>query len=239
MGTITLIRHGQARTFENDSDQLTVIGEEQSRALGKYWIRNGAGFSEVYCGTLARQRRTAEIVGDCFVKAGLSWPEIQMTPELNEYDGNGIINRLAPMLAENNTSFHGALLAFQQNKNSPERNRYFQKMFEGVTSAWFNGEIQVEGVESWASFRSRVRSAINRIISGEGSGRRIAVFTSGGVIGLTVQTLLGAPEHKALEINWRIRNCSLTEFVFSRDRLSLDYFNSIPHLDKPSLRTFR
>jgi hypothetical protein len=36
-----------------------------------------------------------------------------------------------------------------------------------------------------------------------------------------------------------VRNCSLTEFVFSGERISLDSFNAIPHLDDPALRTFR
>jgi hypothetical protein len=36
-----------------------------------------------------------------------------------------------------------------------------------------------------------------------------------------------------------VRNCSLTEFVFSGERLSLDSFNGTPHLDDPALRTFR
>ena len=67
----------------------------------------------------------------------------------------------------------------------------------------------------------------------------MAVFTSGGVIGLAVQNVLNAPERSALEINWRVRNCSLTEFTFSRDRISLDSFNAIPHLDDPALQTYR
>ena len=84
-----------------------------------------------------------------------------------------------------------------------------------MTSVWLGGEFEVEGVESWRSFQSRVRAAIKRITSAEGRGRRVAVFTSGRVIGLAVQNVLNAPERSALEINWRVRNCSLTEFTFS------------------------
>ncbi len=42
-----------------------------------------------------------------------------------------------------------------------------------------------------------------------------------------------------MELNWRIRNCSLTEIVFTRDRVTLDSFNGIPHLDDPALWTYR
>jgi broad specificity phosphatase PhoE len=239
MGTLILVRHGQARSFEKDSDRLSATGEDQARELGKFWLRRGLSFSEVYSGALVRQRRTAEIVGGTYIEAGLTWPEIQTTPELNEYDSEGILNRLVPAIAERDAKFRELLAAFETHRNSPERNRHFQKMFEVVTSSWLKGELEVEGVESWDSFSSRVRGALKRIVKAEGSGRNVAVFTSGGVIGLAVQTALDAPLQKALEINWRIKNCSLTEFIFSRDRLSLDSFNSIPHLDEPSLQTFR
>jgi broad specificity phosphatase PhoE len=239
MAILTLVRHGQARTFEDGGGNLTAIGEEQARALGSYWICHGEVFSEVFSGTLERQRRTAEIVGQCYFDAGLAWPQLQTTQDLDEYDGLGIIDKLAPALAERDGSFVELLAAFERNKNSPERNRHFQKMFEAATSVWRAGELEVEGVESWSSFSTRARGSLRRIISQAGSGSRIAVFTSGGVIGLAVQTVLGAPEQMALDINWRVRNSSLTDLIFNRERLSLDSFNSTPHLNEPSLRTFR
>jgi broad specificity phosphatase PhoE len=239
MGYLVLVRHGQARTFEKDSDQLTATGEEQACALGRFWIRQGVEFDEVFSGTLTRQRRTAELAGQCFIEAGLNWPQLHTTPELNEYDSVGITNHLIPALAERDAHFRELCAAFEQNNQSPDRNRYFQKMFEAVVSVWLGGEFEVEGVEPWQSFRSRVQSAIKRIVSAEGRGRRVAVFTSGGVIGLAVQSVLNAPDRAALEVNWRVRNCSLTEFTFGRERLSLDSFNAIPHLDDPELRTYR
>jgi broad specificity phosphatase PhoE len=72
-----------------------------------------------------------------------------------------------------------------------------------------------------------------------GSGKRIVAFTSGGPIGVTVQFALGAPDRAALELNWRVRNSSLTEFVFTRDRFTLDMFNAAPHLDDEALLTYR
>jgi hypothetical protein len=46
------------------------------------------------------------------------------------------------------------------------------------------------------------------------------------------------PSQSFLEVNWRIRNCSVTEFLFDKVRLTLDSFNTIPHLDD-ALRTYR
>ena len=239
MGTLTFVRHGQARPFEKETDRLSEIGEQQARALGQYWLRQGVSFDEVYSGTLVRPRRTAEIAGQSFAEAGKTWPQLQSFPELNEYDADGITNRLIPALARRDEKFRGLLAAYEHNKQTADRNRHFQKMFEVVVSAWSDSGLEIEGVESSTVFRSRVQSALNRILKAEGSGRRIAVFTSGGVIGHVVQSVLEAPAHQALQLNWRVKNCSLTEFTFGGDRISLDSFNAIPHLDDPALRTFR
>jgi len=239
MGYLVLVRHGQARTFEKESDQLTPLGEAQARALGEHWIRQGATFDEAYSGTLVRQRRTAEIAGACFTEAGLPWPALQTTPELNEYDSVGILGRMAAALAERDADFRELAAAFEANRHAPDHNRYFQKMFEAVTTVWLNGELEVDGVEPWQAFSARVRGTMKRIVSAEGGGRRVAIFTSGGVIGLAIQTALDAPARQGLEINWRVRNCSLTEFVFGRGQISFDSFNAIPHLDDPNLRTYR
>jgi broad specificity phosphatase PhoE len=175
----------------------------------------------------------------CFAEAGETWPQLQPLPELNEYDAEGITGKLIPALAQRDENFRGLLASYEQNRHTADRNRHFQKMFEVVVSAWSGSGLDIEGVESSATFRSRVQSALNRILKAEGSGRRIAVFTSGGVIGHIVQTVLEAPAHQALQINWRVKNCSLTEFTFGGGRISLDSFNTIPHLDDPALRTFR
>ncbi|MDX2034827.1 MAG: histidine phosphatase family protein [Blastocatellia bacterium] len=239
MGFLVLVRHGQARTFEKESDQLTPLGEEQAETLGRFWLRQGAAFDEVYSGTLVRQRRTAELAGSAYAAGGGTWPALQTTPALNEYDSVGILERLLPALAEEDASFRALVAAFEARREAPDRNRHFQKMFEALTDAWVRGRLQVDGVEPWTTFRDRVRGFLQEIFMRESGGRRIAVFTSGGVIGLTVQTVLDAPERQALEINWRVRNASLTEFVFGRGRVSFDAFNAIPHLDEERLRTFR
>jgi broad specificity phosphatase PhoE len=239
MGYLALVRHGQSRTFEQDSDRLTPLGETQARTLGEFWVRQGAAFDEIYSGTLVRQRRTAELAGEAFAEAGRPWPALQTTPELNEYDAGGILGPLAAVLAERDAAFRELRDAFEAHKLAPDRNRHFQKMFEAVTSVWLRGELEIEGVESWQAFCARVRGALSRIVAAEGSGRRVAVFTSGGVIGLGVQTVLDAPARQALAINWRVRNASLTEFTFGKGRISFDSFNAIPHLADPALQTYR
>ena len=238
MSTLTLVRHGQATPFEDITDRLSQTGEAQARKLAEYWLRHQIEFDEAHCGTLVRQRRTAEIVADLFAANGRHFPAAQATADLNEYDADGILKRLAPALAEKDAEFRRLTAEFQANRETPERNRYFQRLLEAAMKVWLKGEMDIAEVESLAAFSARVRRALEGITGGDG-GRRIVVFTSGGVIGFVVQSVLGAPAARALELNWRVRNGSLTEFVFSRDRFSLDAFNAIPHLDDRRLWTFR
>ena len=101
------------------------------------------------------------------------------------------------------------------------------------------GTVTADAVESWQAFYDRVSQMWRRILRDEGRGRRVAAFTSGGPIAVAVQMAVRAPEAVALELNWRIRNGALTELVFSGDRVSLDTFNTVPHLPDPALWTYR
>ena len=111
-------------------------------------------------------------------------------------------------------------------------------MFEALTTHWATAACPVAGVEGYPDFRDRVERGLRLVMAKPGSGRRVAVFTSGGVIGTSVRLALAAPDRTAMEVNWRVRNCSLTEFVFTTGRFSLDSFNAIPHLEDPVLRTY-
>ena len=237
-----MVRHGQATPFEEITDRLSPLGETQARKLAEFWIRNGATFDEVYTGSLNRQRRTAELVREAFTAHGLAWPEAQVMPELNEYDAESVVKQFAPQLAARDSEFR-LLVEATECGGGPDQNRRFQRMFEALMNRWITGELDSPDVESWHAFHTRVQRGLRRITGGAGprpaKSRRVAAFTSGGPIGVAVQIALNAPDRAGLEVNWRVRNCSLTEFVFSGERLSLDSFNGTPHLDDPALRTFR
>lgn len=239
MSQLTLVRHGQAAAFTANSDQLTELGARQARALGEYWAARKIGFDEVYTGTLARQLETERIVGEVLRSAGLAWPEPQSDAGWNEYDAGGITGKLAPLLTERDPAFAALADDFQRNAQARDRNRYFQRMFEALMERWVRGEVQAPGVEAFDVFHARVRRARDAVLGKEGS-RRVAVFTSGGPIGVCVQLAVDAPPASAVQLNWRVKNASLTEIMFSSlQRLSLDNFNTLPHLDDPALQSFR
>lgn len=239
MSFLTLVRHAQASFFAADYDQLSGLGQEQARRLGKHWVERGFAFDEIYAGPRARQQHTAELVGDCYRQAGLPWPDPVLLADLDEYDFMNILRRLAPELARQDRDFGGLLERFQASAANGDRESSFQRMFEAVMVHWLTAPSVLAEMESWPAFQARVRRALSQICERPASGRRVGVFTSGGVIGTAVQIALAAPDRAALELNWRSRNCSLTEFVFTRGRITLDSFNTVPHLADMTLWTYR
>jgi broad specificity phosphatase PhoE len=239
MSSMTLIRHGQASFFSDDYDQLSPTGHEQSRLLGRFWGVHGYRFTHVFAGPRVRQTQTASLIGDCFREAGGDWPEPVVLAELDEYDLTGLMTRLAPALGKQDSHFAGLIEANRQAAETRDRLRTFQTMFEQLLVHWQSESLSIEGLESWAHFRKRVAYAIEHIQTNVPQGSRIAVVTSGGFIGTVAQSVLAAPERSALELNWRVRNSSLTELVFTRERLSLDSFNAVPHLPDPKHWTYR
>lgn len=239
MSHLTLVRHGQASFFAEDYDKLSELGEEQARRLGEHWGKLKTVVDEVFVGPRSRQRRSAELAGLAYEKAGLKWPVPTELPELDEYDLDGLSKRLAPRLAQRDAEFAQMVEIYQRSEGEKNRLRDFQKMFERLLSHWQSSDCNEPDVETWHTFRTRVKNVIRRIQDSPGRSRRVALFTSGGFIGATVQFALGTLDTTALELNWRIRNCSLTEFIFTPDRFTLDSFNSVPHLSDSQLWTHR
>ena len=55
MGTLYLVRHGQASFGADDYDRLSDLGARQSERLGQYLAGKGLTFDAALCGTLRRQ----------------------------------------------------------------------------------------------------------------------------------------------------------------------------------------
>ncbi|MEY4575627.1 MAG: hypothetical protein RL701_330 [Pseudomonadota bacterium] len=237
MSQLVLVRHGQAAAFSEDSDRLTDLGERQAAVLGEYWAKQGVAFDEVVVGTLRRHVQTEAQVAAAYKRAGLPWPSARSVAGWNEYDASSVM-QLGAKVREKDPEFAKLVADFEAAAGGPEQNRYFQRMFEVLMSRWVANAVSAEGVETFEAFHARVSEAFEAILQTT-SSRRVVVFSSGGPIGVSVQYAMRAPKPVALEVNWRVRNTSLTEYVFGRGRLSLDSFNVTPHLEGTTLQTFR
>ena len=237
MSELILVRHGQATPFEKDTDRLSALGEQQARAVGAALAAQGVQPTHVLHGSLVRQRRTAELAGEGQTGNEPGWPAPTLDPRFSEFDGDGLVTTLAPLLAQQDAEFGTLTTTFREHRDSPERNRHFQRMLEALAAAWQAGSVTHPEVEGWADFRTRVRAGLGDVLRLP-TGSTAVLFTSGGVIGLAVALALDAPDASALKLNWRVKNGSLTRFTFGGGRLSLDSFNEEGHLP-PDLRSWR
>jgi broad specificity phosphatase PhoE len=241
MSTLYLVRHGQGGRPPNPYDQLSELGHRQARTLGEYWLERGLEFDEAYTGTLRRQKETAQGVRDAFQAAGKPFPDTEILEGLNEYNADDVIKQLLPELSGRFKEIDLLRDALDKKAGDHrEQMKNFQRMFEAVMRHWVKGDHEEPTFEPYHEFRGRVVSALESIRKKPGSGRRVAVFTSGGPIGISIATVLGAPDHTAMEINWRVKNTSITEFIYSERRISLEAFNTLPHLERePALVSLR
>ena len=86
---------------------------------------------------------------------------------------------------------------------------------------------------SHADFVAGIREALDHVrASHEGT---VLIVSSGGPIATAVAEVLGCARDATIELNLRIRNSAVTEFVFTPKRHSLLSFNTLPHLADPAL----
>ena len=239
MALLTLVRHGQASYLQQDYDKLSQLGEKQARILGEYWLRSGTRFDQVYYGPACRHLQTGEIAADVFRDAGMQWPQPITLPELDEYAGIQVMRTFLPGLMETHEDIRALEAEFRQTTHQEHAFRIFDRLFQRVIRMWVDEQLHAPEVESWRSFRERVTAGIEYVRKNATKNGRIAVFTSGGVIGASVGAALDLSAQKTLEVSWTSRNASYTEFLFSGERFSLGSFNNHPHLERAELLTYR
>jgi len=217
MGTLYLVRHGQASFGAADYDQLSELGQRQSRRLGEYFGERGIHFDGLIAGTLRRHKQTLAGILQGMDHAGehLAWDG------LNEYDSQALIATVHP----------GEL----PKPDSPELYRHHFRLLRDAMGRWMAGETRPAGMPSYTDFVAGVTSALDHVRANH-YGQNVLVVTSGGPISTAVGAVLGTRPEATIELNMRIRNTALTEFAFTPKRHSLLMFNAIPHLDAPQYR---
>ena len=58
MGSLILVRHGQASFGEKNYDKLSKLGHLQARLLGKFFKKEGVVFDKFFTGNMSRQLET-------------------------------------------------------------------------------------------------------------------------------------------------------------------------------------
>ena len=224
MGTLYLIRHGQASYGEADYDRLSPRGIEQALAVGR-WAA-GAKLGALFAGPLRRQQQTAHHAHE---GASGTLPAVQPLAELAEYPAFEMLQHMVPRLIAEDRKF-------AQLTSTPTP-RLLDDAFQTILSKWSRDEWTVEGVERVATFVERIRAGLDRVLRAAGSGARLACVTSAGPIGVAVGLVFGIPAERMVRTSVVVRNASITElrfrsqgFDWQPDQLSLVTFNVTAHL---------
>lgn len=212
MGTLYLVRHGQASFGADDYDQLSELGHRQSVRLGEYFAERQVHFDGLIAGTLRRHKQTLEGILQGMQRAGepLSWEG------LNEYDSAAVIATVHPHKLER--------------PDTPEMYRHHFRLLRDGLAQWMAGATSPAGMPTYEQFVAGVAGALDHVRANH-YGQNVLVVTSGGPISTAVGYVLRTPPETTIELNLRIRNTSITEFAFTPKRHMLVSFNAIPHLD--------
>ena len=213
MGTLYLVRHGQASFGADDYDVLSPLGLQQAKRLGEYFKTKGIAFDAAFSGTLQRQISTLEGIFD-----GMgSKPDAIQWPGLNEYDSHAVI-----------ATVHAGKL---EKPTSPEQYRHHFRLLKDGLAQWMNGVVSPVGMPSYSDFVLGVSSALDHVRKNYTGN--VLLVSSGGPIATAVGHVLGCPPESTIELNLRIRNSSVTEFAFTPKRHMLVTYNTLPHLNEP------
>lgn len=213
MGSVHLIRHGQASWGADDYDQLSALGQKQSTALGMSWEASDWSPTVAIAGSMKRHAQTAvSAIDACGQGEGYDVDE-----GWNEFD------HLAIARAHDPTALTDDPKAFQAKLNL-------------ALDGWIAGGAGAG--ETFQQFVARVMKAFDRVVAGAGSGRSVAVFTSGGPIALVASHLLTGGATLFQRVNDVVINASVTTIIVGQSGPRLLTFNEHGHLPRDMV-TFR
>ena len=216
MGTLYLVRHGQASFGAADYDQLSPLGVRQCEALGRWFAERGVAFDHVLRGSLRRHAQSLDALatGHGGVPAALEWQG------LNEYDGEAVVRAVHP----------GPIAA----ADTPEAYRHHFRLLREGLLAWMAGRTQPAGMPAYTDWVAGIVGALDHVRT-QCDGN-VLLVSSGGPIATVVGQVLGTTAETTIDLNYRMRNSAVTELTFTPKRHLLVTYNHLPHLDAPERR---
>ena len=211
MATLYLVRHAQASLGASDYDQLSPLGLRQSVRLGHYFASRRLNFDTVVTGTLRRHAQTLAGISE-----GLNLPLLAAPwPGLNEYDSQALIAAIKP---EPLTDVSSDALYRQ----------HFRLLRQALLK-WMLGHTLPVGLPDWQAFRQGVVDVLQHIQTS--GAQNVLLVSSGGPIACAISHVLATPPESTVELNMRLRNTSVTELTVTPKHLTLQTYNTLPHLE--------
>ena len=211
MPVVLLVRHGQASFGAEDYDVLSDLGREQSEVVGQELARRALRNPVSVCGSLRRQRDTAELA--------LPGVPPAVDPRWDEYDHLGLLQRYVAQDAEHDGTSKGV-----------------QALLDEALAKWVD-----DPAGGWTDFSGGATTALQELVASLEPGRDAVVFTSGGVIAAVCGAMLGVAASGVVALNRVTANGAITKVVVGSSGASLVAFNDHAHFegDARRLLTYR
>lgn len=225
MGTLYLIRHGQASFGQANYDRLSEKGKMQGKMLANHLMDAQTRFDLIVTGTLTRHFETEDAFMEVLKKRRIPRPESIRMANFNEYESEKVIAGYIPVMTAEDPSFQDQVTRMFSSKKA------FQEVFETIMQRWVKEEDQIPGLQSWREYKEGVTAGIRAIMQDHGRGKNVAIFTSGGPIGVVAQMALGLSDQVAIAMTWQVVNTSVSRFKCTNDAIMLSTFNEHVHLE--------
>jgi len=234
MGSLYLVRHGQASFGSQNYDALSALGHQQGHVVGQALKARGVAPEVVVAGTMQRHQETARAA----LSAMALDRSVQILAGVNEFDHEDVIEVAEPRYADK------ALMMGEMAASGDPR-RAFQSFFQDAVSRWVAGHHDEQYQEPWSVFKLRCVNTLAELVKLTPAKGQAVVFTSGGFISVVCAHLLGLHDTQAFTINWTLANAGITKINVGRDGLHLLSVNEHGHLEgaaptgSPSLLSYR
>lgn len=234
MSQLLFFRHAQASYGKADYDQLSPKGYEQSKILGEFLAKKKTIFDYIYVGPLKRHHQTLSKVQEAYGEAGLTLPEPVELVELEEHRGPEILKTSMQRIREEDP-----LIKAWDDERLADPSLNIKKgllIFERAMELWATGalsHLQPKKYLDWKAFRAQAARGLGKVHAAHKNetGKTIGLFTSGGTISATLGNVLGMQsDREIIKLNGIVQNTSITEFLYSGDRVTMKRFNEVSHL---------
>jgi broad specificity phosphatase PhoE len=215
MATIMMVRHGQASFGSDNYDQLSPLGQRQADLMGEYFRDTGVTFDVAYSGQLSRQCETAQRV----LASQPKNVEHKIDARFDEVRNDEQVDILLPILTESEPRLAKLM------ESALQDSKHYQKIIEAVFTHWVTRTTPHPDIQSWEAYSSGVMSGISDVMREEGGGKTVGIFTSGGTIATATALVLGVSADLVYRFYEPVINCSVTQFFYSGDKISLSHFN--------------
>lgn len=218
MSVLLLVRHGQASFGAEDYDQLSDLGHEQARVLGRALAARGVIPDVIVRGGMRRHDETAS-----GIVAGLDRAvRVEVDEGWDEFDFQHVVEVHKPL-------YRSRLAMKADLARTGHPRRAFQRVFEEATAHWTGGQRDHEYHESFPAFTARVVAAMTS--AARRPERTVLVVSSGGPIGLAASHLLVGDAALWPQLNRVAVNTAVSKVVRGGSGLTLSTFNEHSHLE--------